>query len=94
MDMLRLLVESVDRSERLKITLHAGPVYRNPDGIAGENIRIIREIAKFSPRESFCASLNFAAVLALVPAKYNVLYAGLVSAGEEKVPVYHIGLKP
>jgi hypothetical protein len=96
MDMVRKMQESIKRmagESKLKITLHAGPVYRKGNGVEGENVNAIYEISRFAPRDVISASGNIAALLALDPKKFSVEYSGLFSEGNSKHSVYKIGLK-
>jgi hypothetical protein len=92
LDFILKLLEVGSRPEKsmVKVTLHAGPVSVKNDSVSGTSVDVLQSISRFSPRGSFCASMQMATVLAL-DARFTVEYAGLVTgANSSSHSVYRV----
>ncbi len=98
-EMLMVMMDAIKKGNGksdLKVSLHAGPVYRDGSTLSGENVMITKKINHFSTSSSICASGPMAAVLALSPEKFSVEYGGSISlndGAESKQSVYKIVVK-
>lgn len=66
----------------IRIGLHVAPVYIH-SAEEDSDIILLRAISQYAPKGSICASIGFAAVLALYPKKFQLDYVGVIQFPEE-----------
>jgi hypothetical protein len=78
----------------IRIGLHVAPVYIH-SAEDDSDIKLLRAITRYAPKGSICASIGFAAVLALYPKKFQLDYVGVIKLPEETESsgLFQVGLK-
>ncbi len=102
LDFVQLIMGQQPKGDHpIKLSLHAGPVYLEDDGqknakmVEGENITLIQEMNRLSPRGGIVASDHFASLLALNAKKFKLEYAGMLqgSSASKARGVYNVTIK-
>ncbi|MBX2945501.1 MAG: DUF4071 domain-containing protein [Cyclobacteriaceae bacterium] len=96
-----IMVQQPKVDHPIKLSLHAGPVYLEDDGqrnakmVEGENITLIQEMNRLSPRGGIVASDHFASLLALNAKKFKLEYAGMLqgSSASKARGIYNVTIK-
>ncbi len=96
-EFVRFVLESLKstRSQSYKISLHAGPVYIEADQkLTGQTVQQVREMNKFTPRDSIFSSAQFATLLALQGKMFEINYAGVFTLprDNQKMIIFKIAL--
>lgn len=90
---VKLLKGFLQTARGLKITLHAGPAFREGGFVKGETVEILKALCTYSPRGSISASGHVAALLALDAQNFLIEYSGIFTHHETRHFVFRIEWK-